>query len=206
MEKIKCKKCGKDFTPSYRNGILVSKVCHNCLNLKAWRKSYNKKSNSYGRRGKVAKNGIKRGKSDEQKMMAKADEVFSRYIRVKFAIESGGELFCKDIMTGKLYGIKNIDNGHFYSRKFKGTRYEEDNCRPQNRSSNRFSGEADHDEFGENLLKEIGAERMKQLTEKKKYFCSESLAFYTEQFNKYSLLLDDILNDRGWENPWSKKH
>lgn len=94
--------------------------------------------------------------------METADKWFSRYIRIKYSYQViDGEVICRDIITGKLYSARNIDCGHYFSRAHMATRYHEDNCRPQNRSSNRFSGEADKLKFEINLRKEIGDERFK---------------------------------------------
>ena len=110
------------------------------------------------------KNGIK----TSGYWMREADKWFSRYVRLRFCVvDTDGEPYCKDIITGKLYHAKNIDNGHYHSRYFMGTRYWLDNCRPQNRSSNRFQGEKDKDRFKENLIKEIGKERFEDLEERK---------------------------------------
>ena len=155
--------CNKKFTPHYRNGILISKLHPNCQ-LKALRKPLNSKSVQLASDTKTKPNKPeKRKKTERQKWMDKADKIFSQYIRLKFSFMSGGELYCRDIITGRVYGIKNIDNGHCFSRAHKTTRFEIDNCRPQNRSSNRFSGEADHYKFIENLKLEIGEERFSRI-------------------------------------------
>lgn len=97
--------------------------------------------------------------------MREADKWFSRLVRLQNSVIVDGEVYCKDIITGKIYAARNIDCGHLRSRANMSTRYSEDNCRPQNRSSNRFRGEADKEIFQTNLEKEIGSERVKSLFE-----------------------------------------
>ena len=203
---MKCS-CGKDFKPYYRNGIIVSKSCPNC-SLKSLLKSLHKEVPPFGVRfnTKLPENSTepkKRVKTSRQKWMDKADKVFSQYIRVKHSFQSGGELFCHDIITGKLYHIKHIDNGHCFSRKFKSTRYEVDNCRPQNRSSNRFSGEADHYKFIKNLKAEIGPERFSRLEELKDSEGDDSETFYHLTHDTYKFLLKELLSERNLKNPWT---
>lgn len=196
--------CGKKFKPSYRNGIIISKLCPNCR-LKSLHKELKPKSVSlYGSVAKSVTEAKKRVKTPRQKMMDKADNIFSQYIRVLFSFQSGGELFCRDIITGKIYGIKHIDNGHCFSRAFKSTRFEVDNCRPQNRSSNRFSGEADHYKFIENLTKEIGEERFTRLDTVRKETEYDTETFYRFQYDTYKFMLKELLEERRIKNPWRK--
>jgi len=197
--------CGSKFKPNYRNGILVSKLAPNCR-LKQLHKQVESKGVRFASELPVKRNTTeKKQKTSRQKWMDKADTIFSQYIRVKHSFQSGGELFCHDIITGKIYGIKFIDNGHCFSRKFKSTRFEEDNCRPQNRSSNRFSGEADHYKFIKNLKSEIGTERFERLEELKESVGDDSETFYHLMYDTYKFLLKELLNERRIENPWKRK-
>ena len=118
---------------------------------------------------------------------------------------SGGELFCRCIILGRIHGIKHIDNGHCFSRAFKATRFEEDNCRPQSRSSNRFSGEADHYKFIKNLKAEIGEKRFTVIEKLKDQECHDSETFYRLQYETYKHLFSELLTIRGWNDPWKNK-
>lgn len=200
---ILCKglNCSKPFTPSYRNRLLTSRLCPNCR-LKSLVKP--KGVQFASELGKVAQTKEKRPKTPRQIAMDKADKVFSQYIRVKFSFESCGELFCKDIITGKLYGIKSVDNGHCFSRSFKSTRFWLDNCRPQNRSSNRFSGEADHYTFIDNLKAEIGEERFSLLESMRNDEVRDSEEWYRSNYETYNLLLKEELKTRKLKSPWKK--
>ena len=196
--------CGKPFKPNYRNGILISHKCPNC-NLRASQKQVKPKNNTLYGSGVKGGSEAKKQPTPRQKMMKKADNMFSKYIRLKFSFMSGGELFCRCIISGRIFGIKHIDNGHCFSRAFKSTRFEEDNCRPQNGSSNRFSGEADHYKFIKNLKAEIGEERFAVIEKLKDQECHDSETFYRLQFETYKHLFNELLNERRWEDPWKKK-
>lgn len=56
------------------------------------------------------------------------DAIFSKYIRLKYADESG-EVKC--VTCGRSNHWKKMQNGHFMSRGKYATRWDEDNCRPQ---------------------------------------------------------------------------
>jgi len=194
--------CGKPFRPNYRNGILISKLAPNCR-LKSLHKEFKPKGVQFASElPNIRNKPEKKQKTSRQKWMDKADKVFSQYIRVKFSFMSGGELFCRDIINGKIYGIKFVDNGHCFSRAHKTTRFEEDNCRPQNRSSNRFSGEADHYKFIKNLKAEIGEERFSRLESLKDETGDDSETFYKLSYETYKCLLNEELKRRGIKNPW----
>lgn len=194
--------CGSKFRPNYRNGILISKLAPNCR-LKSLHKEFRPKGVQFASELTRGRNKPeKRKKTPRQKWMDRADKIFSQYIRVKFSFMSGGELFCRDIITGKIYGIKFIDNGHCFSRANKTTRFEEDNCRPQNRSSNRFSGEADHYKFIKNLKAEIGEERFSRLESLKDETGDDSETFYKLNYETYKCLLNEELKRRNIKSPW----
>ncbi len=58
----------------------------------------------------------------------KLDTIFSIYIRTKHS-DCDGVVKCFTCGASKV--IKKIQNGHFVSRQYLATRWEEDNCRPQ---------------------------------------------------------------------------
>jgi hypothetical protein len=200
METLKCQNpnCGKEFK-FYQNSTIKPKLCLRCYNKSILERSnLSCNSKSLFKTGKYTKkkgSGLKRTKTDKEKARDNADLWFSRYIRCKyhFQVATDGTVLCKCIITGKIKEAKNTDNGHCFSRKFLLTRYEEDNCRPQNRSSNRFSGEADHYKFRDNLLKEIGEERFKRIDELRKQEGEDTTEFYLEQANKYRKLTNELV-------------
>jgi len=99
----------------------------------------------------------------------KLDRIFSQYIRLKDS-KNG---YVKCFTCGKLCQIKNIDCGHYISRRYKSIRYSEKNSNPQCRYCNRYLfGAMDiyalnlQKKYGENILKELNKEknRIKQFT------------------------------------------
>lgn len=146
----------------------------------------------------------KRTKSEKSKAMDLADKYFSQYIRLSHCIVDRGECFCKDIITGKYRAIKDMDNGHYVSRDYKAVRYNPDNCRPQNRSSNRFRGEADKDKFKDHLLREIGQERLDEIEKSKRDYFADSTMTYNLIADKYRNLVNQLIKEMNIENPFRK--
>jgi hypothetical protein len=72
----------------------------------------------------------KRSKNPTKGLILKADLWFSRFIRLR---DKGVCITC-----GKKDDIKNMDCGHYISRQFKSTRWNEENCACQCPSCNRF--------------------------------------------------------------------
>jgi len=67
-------------------------------------------------------------KPTRSKLIKKLDVVFSKYIRLSNADKNG---FCKCITCGNRFFYKEIQAGHFMSRKHYSTRWNEDNVKPQ---------------------------------------------------------------------------
>ena len=199
-------------------GTIKPKLCPRCQNLKDFEKKRedsklrienNKKllaQSTFGSKNKTSgfktgkytikeRKGLKRLKTSRQKAMDLADMWFSRFIRIKyhFQILTDGTVLNKCIISGAIKKAISMDNGHCFSRSFKATRFEEDNCRPQNRSSNRFSGEADHYKFIDNLKSQIGEERFNRIDELRKQEGEDSKQFYLEQAEKYRKLTNELL-------------
>lgn len=102
----------------------------------------------------IKKGTIKR-KNTKQALIKKLDEVFSRYIRVRYSNKG----YCRCISCGKMMHWKDIQNGHYMSRRYLSTRWSEDNCRPQCVACNIFNqGNAQAYRLG--LIKEIGEQRV----------------------------------------------
>lgn len=67
-------------------------------------------------------------KPTRSKVVKKLDVVFSQYIRLSNADKNG---ICTCVTCGKKYFWKQIQAGHFMSRKHYSTRWVEDNVKPQ---------------------------------------------------------------------------
>jgi len=83
---------------------------------------------SIGKKRKVSRKGL----------ITKLDTIFSKYIRLYYYNTEAGYVECVTCKTKKL-SIKDIHNGHFMSRRYYPTRWEEDNCRPQCASCNTYN-------------------------------------------------------------------
>jgi hypothetical protein len=92
-------------------------------------------------------------------LIRRLDSVLSKYVRKKYS-DSKGWTSC--FTCGKRAHWKHIQNGHYISRKVLQLRYEEDNCRPQCVGCNIFKNGVPIT-FRENLVKELGEERVKEM-------------------------------------------
>lgn len=130
--------------------------------------------------------------------MKLADMYFSRYIRLKYSFEMNGELYCTCFTSGEIIPIKELDNGHFEKREHKATRYHEDNCRPQSKTDN---GDTKHNgkqkEFRENLVMEIGEERVLEVERLAKTSIKADTSFYKKIADKYRILVNEIQKEKG---------
>ena len=200
--------------PEYKFNSIIrnnpnKQECNQCKNKKLLAQStlvrYNKRTDQKpGKYTPKNKSGLNGRKTPKQNARDNADLWFSRYIRCKyhFQILPDGTVLCKCIITGTVKEAKKMDNGHCFSRRFLLTRYEEDNCRPQNRSSNRFSGEADHYKFRDNLKKEIGEERFGRLDELRKQEGKDTVEFYRNQSEKYRKLVNELVKEKQIKKWW----
>lgn len=98
-----------------------------------------------------------------KKLIKKLDDVFSKYIRLKNADENG---IVKCYTCGKYHHWKEIQCGHYISRRHFGTRWEEKNCKPQCVGCNIFN-QGSADTFARNLIREYGSDILELLAAKK---------------------------------------
>lgn len=98
----------------------------------------------------------------------KLDDIFSLYIRTKFSHQG----ICTCYTCGARYPISVIQNGHCFGRSNRGTRFDEDDCRPQCRNCNYYGDVIGI--FKEKLLREIGEDRFNALRIKANQICKIS--------------------------------
>lgn len=84
------------------------------------------------------------------------DEEFSKFNRMTYADKDG---LCICYTCGAVGYWKNMETGHFRSRKHLATRYNIDNCRVQCKACNQFK-EGNIEEFENHLRREIGSIRV----------------------------------------------
>lgn len=87
------------------------------------------------------------------------DAQFSLFVRLSRADHAG---FIRCFTCDKAYLWNEVDCGHWQKRGNHGTRWEEDNCRPQCTACNRLLNGLPS-VFEEELVEEIGEERLERL-------------------------------------------
>ena len=139
----------------------------------------------------MLRSGIKRknksgGKSEFQKLVTRADNVFSKYIRLRDAIETPYGLYFKCISCGRIKRIDQADCGHYINRQHMVTRYSEMNCNAQCRECNRFD-EGNMSGYRRGLVEKYGEGKVEVLeslkNQSKKYVIFELKALM-EHFKK----------------------
>lgn len=123
----------------------------------------------------------------------KLDEVFSQYIRLKHSDSHG---YCKCISCGKIHFWKEIQNGHYMSRRYLSTRYSEDNCRPQCVACNIFN-QGNAQMYRRALVKEIGEDKVNLIEVTARTVTSRLSAFdYEQLFKHYKKLVDELKKEK----------
>jgi|TARA_R110000744_G_scaffold213182_1_gene332098 hypothetical protein len=117
-------------------------------------------------------------KISRSKLIKKLDKVFSLYIRQRYAKNEIAECFT----CGKQDHYKKLQCGHFQSRKYYSTRWDEINCQVQCAGCNVFK-------YGEQFIFSVN------LNKKYGEGVSESLYHKAKQLTKYSTIdLEDLIN------------
>ena len=121
-----------------------------------------------------AKNKPKKAKPKTQAWLKKElDRVFSIYIRQKYD---------KSCYTcGK---VGTLQNGHFISRQYIATRWDENNCRPQCVGCNIF-GNGKPLDFEERLKKDLGCEFVEVMKKKRHLSMKLDRNWYRDQIDMY---------------------
>lgn len=118
------------------------------------------------------------------------DSVFSKYVRQRYS--KNGLVQC--VTCGVWKKIKEMQNGHYVSRTYLSTRFDEKNCHPQCVSCNVFK-DGNLDEYslwligtyGEGILEELN----KKKWESKKYSRLEYEMFIKIYKDKLKKLIDN---------------
>lgn len=84
-------------------------------------------------------------------------KVFSLYIRMRDALKTTGDINNgKCITCGRLVPIKKADAGHFISRRYNGTLFDETNVHLQCKKCNAFGGILIEKEYRKQIVKKYG--------------------------------------------------
>ena len=108
-------------------------------------------------------------KKSRKSIVKRLDTVFSLYIRLKDSDENG---FCKCISCQKIQHYKEVDAGHFISRRHMSTRYDVNNVFPQCRYCNRYVA-------GNQWLYSQALEKIKKNLPEKLYLKSKQTVKYS---------------------------
>ena len=110
-------------------------------------------------------------KKSRKSIVKRLDTVFSLYIRLKDSDENG---FCKCISCQKIQHYKDVDAGHFISRRHMSTRYDVNNVFPQCRYCNRYVA-------GNQWLYSQALEKIKKNLPEKLYLKSKQTVKYSNE-------------------------
>lgn len=123
-------------------------------------------------------------KTEKQKLKNKADQIFSEYIRLKYA---DWREFVACYTCGKCAHYKDgMQNGHFISRGSNTLRFSEDNCRPQCVGCNVFKN-GNYIEFTRRMIDEVGIEKvdeLRRLGKETKQFTEQDLKDIIETYTE----------------------
>lgn len=116
--------------------------------------------------------------SSPSKLKKELDRVFSLFVR---------QYHAKRCFTcGKETNL--LQCGHFIPRSYLATRWDFDNCRPQCVGCNIW-GRGKLLDFEDNLIKEIGLDRVTALKQKRREVWKLKPEWYVHQINKYTQAL-----------------
>ncbi|KGF32921.1 recombination protein NinG [Hoylesella buccalis] len=145
---------------------------------------------------------IKKKKSDKPKkrlaskatLIKKLDKVFSQYIRLRDSDTNG---YCRCISCCKIHYWKEIQNGHYMSRRYLSTRFDEMNCNAQCVACNIFN-QGNIQMYRQNLINKIGEKNVDYLEYKAKGVTVHYSTFELEQLIKYyTVLVKKLSEEKG---------
>lgn len=112
------------------------------------------------------------------KLKKELDSVFSKFIR-----QGATECYTCG-------GKGTLQAGHFVSRTYLSTRWDEDNVRPQCVGCN-ILGRGKPLDFEDRLIKDLGPEKVQALKAKRKELLKPTRAFYEQKIAHYQALITE---------------
>lgn len=127
-------------------------------------------------------------------LRAKLDTQFSLFIRARDAKPNG---YAKCISCGKIHFWRELQCGHYMSRRYMSTRFDEDNCHAQCVACNMFN-QGNIQGYRRGLLEKIGEKRinlveLKAMNSIRKYSDLE----YIELTKYYKLRTEKLRKEKG---------
>lgn len=113
-------------------------------------------------------------KPKKQKTVAKLREeaavLLQKLVRMKAADENG---LATCVTCGKRQHYKDMDGGHFISRKWTATKLVEENVHPQCKGCNQYAS-GRHDDYSLFMVDTYGIEMVRELNDKKRELCKQN--------------------------------
>jgi hypothetical protein len=130
------------------------------------------------------------------KLKKELDKIFSVFIRLRDATDEG---LCQCFTCGKVSHYKTgMQNGHFQSRSFLSTRFDEENCQPQCVGCNMFK-QGEQWKFGMNLNAKYGIGTSNKLEFISRQKVKFSRIDYEEKITYYKSLVEKLKKEKGIE-------
>jgi hypothetical protein len=130
------------------------------------------------------------------KLKKELDKWFSLYIRLRNATEYG---MVQCYTCGKVANYKaGMQCGHFMSRRFHATRWNEMNCQVQCVKCNMY-GQGEQYKFGLYLDAQYGEGTAEELQFEARQIVKYTRVDYTDQIGYYKTLVDNLKKEKGIE-------
>ena len=130
------------------------------------------------------------------KLKKELDKWFSLFIRLRDATDEG---LCQCITCSKVsYYKKGIQNGHFQSRRFMATRYNEENCSSQCVACNMFRG-GEQFRFSLALDAKYGEGKAQELEYLARTIVKFTRVDYEEKISYYKSAVENLKKEKGIE-------
>ena len=129
------------------------------------------------------------------KLKKELDKWFSLYIRLREASDTGAAVCftCK-----KMAHFSTLQNGHFQSRRFMATRFDEENCQVQCIKCNIFDSGQQY-RFAKNLDIKYGEGTAEELEHIARSIVKISRVDYEEKITYYKSLVEKLKKEKGIE-------
>jgi hypothetical protein len=128
------------------------------------------------------------------KLKKELDKWFSLYIRLREATDEG---LVQCFTCGNVNSYKvGMQNGHFMSRQFMATRYNEQNCQVQCVGCNMFKF-GEQFKFSLALDSKYGKGTAEELLHKSRQINKMSSKDFEEKISYYKLIVEKLLKDKG---------
>ena len=133
----------------------------------------------------------------KNKSLAKknADKWFSIYIRVRDADNNG---MCRCCTSDQVFHWKEIHCGHFMSRRFLSTRFDERNCASQSVYSNTYL-QGEQYKFGQYIDKRWGEGTAQELMDKSRQLTKYTKQDYEDMVKDFRDMARSIAENKGIE-------